>query len=76
LYSKTLDTYIFNEKYAKSVTVQTSDNISVSVPELKAVNKSYNSESEGASFDCDASHFLTAGYELKQDSCGFTIAGK
>jgi hypothetical protein len=53
IYSKTLDAGVFSEEHAESVNIQTSDNISVPVPELKAVNVNNNSESEGASFDSE-----------------------
>ena len=50
-YSKSLDADVFIVEHGEPVNIQTSDNISVQAPELKAVNLSDNSESEGASFD-------------------------
>ena len=51
IYSKSLDADVFIVEHGEPVNIQTSDNISVQAPELKAVNLSDNSESEGASFD-------------------------
>jgi hypothetical protein len=70
-----VDAEVFSEEHAESVNIQTSDNISVPVPELKAVNVSDNSLNQNVCLlTVNWRHIVsTAGYELNQDYRSFTI---